>query len=145
MDTKEPLRLEGLLPGADDEIRIFESLAITGLQLVKFLSTHKHEQKSHSFATFAKFRCILSSSFSSTLGESKFCVHVIAMGVGCRASYFHPRSDKAEHPDSSLIVELFCPFQSLTERHRRVHRRHERGYAAAADIHRIFSQRTGES
>ena len=106
-----------ILLGADDEIRIFESLAITGLQLVKFLSTHKHEQKSHSFATFAKFRCI-------------------------RASYFHPCSDKTEHPESSLIVELFCPFQSLTERHRRVHRRHERGYAAAADIHCIFSQRT---
>ena len=117
-------------------------LAITGLQLVKFLSTHKHVQKSHSFATFAKFRCILSSSFSSTLGESKFCVHVIAMGIGCRASYFHPCSDKTKHPESSLIVELFCPFQCLTERHRRVHRRHERGYAAAADIHCIFSQRT---
>lgn len=128
--------------GADNEIRIFESLAITGLQLVKFLSTHKHEQKSHSFATFAKFRCILSSSFSSTLGESKFCVHVIAMGVGCHASYFHPCSDKTKHPESSLIVELFCPFQCLTERHRRVHRRHERGYTAAADIHCIFSQRT---
>ena len=50
----------GPLLGADNEIRIFEFLAITGLQLVKFLSTHKHDQKSHSFATFAKFRCILS-------------------------------------------------------------------------------------
>ena len=29
------------LPGADNEIRVFEPLAITGIQLVKNLSTHK--------------------------------------------------------------------------------------------------------
>jgi len=34
----------GPLLGVDDDIRVFEPLAITGLQLVKFLSTHKYMQ-----------------------------------------------------------------------------------------------------
>ena len=59
------------LLGADDEIHVFEPLAITGLQLVEKVSAHSFHQNSHSFAAFAKYRIILSSSFSSTLGESK--------------------------------------------------------------------------
>jgi hypothetical protein len=63
--------------GADDETRVFEPLAITGLQLVEKVSAHSFHQNSHSFAAFAKYRIILSSSFSSTLGESKFDSRVI--------------------------------------------------------------------
>ena len=64
--------LPGPILGADDETRVFEPVAITRLQVVENISTHSFHQKSHSFAAFAKYRIILSSSFSSTLGESKF-------------------------------------------------------------------------
>ena len=70
--TENALRLEGVSIGADDGIRVLESLANIGLQLVEKVSTHSFHQRSHLFTTFTKFLCILSSSFSSTLGESKF-------------------------------------------------------------------------
>ena len=75
--TENALRLESVSVGADDEIHVFEPLAITGLQLVEKVSAHSFHQNSHSFAAFAKYRIILSSSFSSTLGESKFDSRVI--------------------------------------------------------------------
>ena len=62
--------LPGPKNGADNEIRVFEPLAITGSQPVEIISTHSFHQKSHSYATFVKLWCNLSSSFSSTLGES---------------------------------------------------------------------------
>ena len=34
--------------GADDEIRVFEPVAITRLQIVENISTHSFHQKSHS-------------------------------------------------------------------------------------------------
>lgn len=58
--------------GADDETRDFQHVAITGLQPVKFLSAHSNHQKSHSQHAYLQCLYNLSSSFSSTWGESKF-------------------------------------------------------------------------
>ena len=41
---------QSFFSGADDEIRVFEPLAITGLQPVEKISAHSFHQKSHSFA-----------------------------------------------------------------------------------------------
>ena len=72
-NTKGPGNcLPGPIFGADNGIRVFEPLAITGVQPVEKISTHSFHQKSHSFATFARSQCKCSSSFSSILGESKF-------------------------------------------------------------------------
>ena len=42
------------LLGADDGIRVFEALAITGLQLVEKVSAHSFHQKSHSFSDYSQ-------------------------------------------------------------------------------------------
>ena len=93
--TENALRLEGVSIGADDEIHVFEPLAITGLQPVEKISAHSFHQKSHSFSLFAKSRCNLSSSFSSTLGESKFHVRVPVIVYLCRQ---HPTREFSLHP-----------------------------------------------
>jgi hypothetical protein len=46
--------LPGPIFGADDGIRVFEPLAITGVQPVEKISTHSFHQKSHSFTTSPK-------------------------------------------------------------------------------------------
>ena len=81
--------------GADDEIHVFEPVAITRLQVVENISTHSFHQKSHSFSTFVKLLCNLSSSFSSTLGESKFDVRVPVIVYLCRQ---HPTREFSLHP-----------------------------------------------
>ena len=81
--------------GADDEIRVFEPVAITRLQVVENISTHSFHQKSHSFSLFAKSRCNLSSSFSSTLGESKFKIRVSIIVCLYRQ---HPTKEFSLHP-----------------------------------------------
>jgi hypothetical protein len=83
------------LLGADDEIHVFEPVAITRLQVVENISTHSFHQKSHSFSTFVKLLCNLSSSFSSTLGESKFDVRVPVIVYLCRQ---HPTREFSLHP-----------------------------------------------
>ena len=69
--------LPGPILGADNEIRVFEPLAITGSQPVEKISTHSFHQKSHSFSNYSQSQYILISSFSSILGESKFDARVL--------------------------------------------------------------------